>query len=66
MLVGPKGDLVGDIRVKVSAGLCCNELTTDWSHPGLPFVPGTSELFFTELKSGFFGNEVAVMVKVGK
>ena len=66
MLVGPKGDLVGEVGVEMGAGLCCDEVTTDWSHPGSPFVPGVGELLFTESEGGFFGNEAAVAVNVSK
>ena len=66
MLVGSKGDLVGEVGVETGVGLCRDEATTDWGHPSSPFVPGVSELLLTESEGGFFGNEATVAVNVGE
>ena len=66
VLVGLEGDLVGEVGVETGAGLCCNEATANWGHPGSPLVPGVGKLLLLESEGGFFGNETVVVVNVGE
>ena len=58
--------MVGEVGVETGAGLCRDEATTDWGHPGSPLVPGVGELLLTESEGSFFSDEATVAVNVGE